>query len=265
MIFLANKPINISSNSYALKLGKKLGLKLGYSGTLDPFASGALLCADKKHAKLFRFLNLEPKVYEATIWLGAVSPSLDNENISFCSVKEPSLEQIIKAFTKYQGDITYTPPIFCAKKINGKRAYELARNGEKVELNECIMSVRAKFLHYNFPFISFRLSASKGTYVRSYAKLICDELGVKGTLSALRRLSEGGFKDFINYDAFGSVDLEENFYLGDINDLLLGKKLSLSDFKKQDYKTYKIDLGDCFSIIRLDEKIEYILNKVEKC
>ncbi|ULO02454.1 tRNA pseudouridine 55 synthase [Campylobacter sp. RM5004] len=265
MIFLANKPINISSNTYASKLGKKLGVKLGYSGTLDPFACGALLCADKKHAKLFRFLNLEPKVYEATIWLGASSPSLDNENISLTNVNELALEQIKVAFNKFQGDIKYTPPIFCAKKINGKRAYELARNGEEVVLSECVMSVKAELLHYNFPFISFRLSASKGTYVRSYAQLICDELGVVGTLSSLRRISEGEFKEFKKYDAYTSVDLEENEYLGDINDVLLGKKLSLNDFKYQEYKTYKIDLGECFSIIKLDEKIEYILNKVEKC
>lgn len=265
MIFLANKPINISSNSFASKLGKKLGLKLGYSGTLDPFASGALLCADKTHAKLFRFLNLEPKVYEATIWLGACSPSLDNENIVVQPVKEIDIEKIKNSFKKLQGNIDYIPPSFCAKKINGVKAYKLARAGEKVELKECSMNVKADFLHYNHPFISFRLIASKGTYVRSYAQLICKELNTIGTLSALKRISEGDFKEFKEYDAFKSVNLEINTYLGDLNDILLGKKLNKDDFKYQDKGIYKVDLNECFSIIKLDEKVEYILNKVKKC
>lgn len=265
MIFLANKPINISSNAYASKLGRKLNLKLGYSGTLDPFASGALLCADKKHAKLFRFLNLEPKVYEAVIWLGASSPSLDNENISLFETKELCENDIKNAFLKFRGSIKYTPPIFSAKKINGKKAYELARLGKKVELSECKMYVEPEFLHYIHPFIKFRLNTSKGAYVRSYAKMICDELGVIGTLSALKRLSEGDFKEYKEYDAFSMVNLEINEYLGDLNDILLGKKLDINNFSNKNYGVYKVDLGSCFSIIKLDEKIEYLLNKVEKC
>lgn len=264
MIFLANKPINISSNHFAQKLGRKLGLKLGYSGTLDPFASGALLMACKKHTKLFRFFNLEPKIYNATIWLGANSPSFDNENISLHNVEELNLKQLQDAFTHFQGSITYTPPKFCAKKINGKRAYELARNNEDFNLNPCVMNVKAKLLYYSHPFIKFELIASKGTYVRSYAQLICNYLNVVGTLSSLQRVSEGNFNKFKEYNAFDSVNLAENYYLGDIKDILLGKKLDISNFSNKKYGIYKINLGETFSIIEINDNISYLLNKIEK-
>lgn len=264
MIFLALKPINISSNNFATKLGKKLGVKLGYSGTLDPFASGALVMACKKHTKLFRFLNLEPKIYHATIWLGASSPSLDNENIVLTQVKELNFDDIKSAFDNFQGEIIYTPPKYCAKKINGIKAYNLARNNKDFELAPSKMNVKAKIIHYTHPFIKFELIASKGTYVRSYAKLICDYLKVNGTLSSLERISEGDFKECKTYDAFNSVNLEENNYIGDLNDLFLGKKLEISNFLNKNKGIYKIDLGKYFSIVEINENVEYILNQIEK-
>ena len=82
-IFVANKPSGMSSNHFLGRLKKKYGVKkAGFSGTLDPFASGCLIVAFGSYTKFFRFLDKSPKVYEATIWLGASSPSMDNENIS---------------------------------------------------------------------------------------------------------------------------------------------------------------------------------------
>lgn len=266
MIFLANKTINISSNAFVNKLSKKLNKKLGYSGTLDPFASGALLCACKKHTKLFRFLALDTKKYQACIWFGASSPSLDNENISLSNERKPSLDEIKKAFFTLQGQIIYTPPIFSAKKINGIRAYKLARENKEVKLKESIMYIKAKMLNYNYPFLSFELECNKGAYVRSYAQKICEFLNVKGTLSALRRLSEGAFNEFKEYDAYLSVALNECIYFKDKNDILLGKKLNLKDFNVKKDAFYKIDLGEKFAILRVQNgSIFYELNRIEKC
>ncbi|MBZ7996878.1 pseudouridine synthase family protein [Campylobacter canadensis] len=266
MIFLANKTINISSNNFVCKLSKQLHTKLGYSGTLDPFASGALLCACKKHTKLFRFLALDTKKYQACIWFGASSPSLDNENISLSDERRPSLDEINNAFLTLQGQINYIPPIFSAKKINGIRAYKLARENKEVKFKESTMFVKAKILNYNYPFLSFELECSKGAYVRSYAQKICEFLNIKGTLSALRRLSEGAFSEFKEYDAYLSVALKECFYSKDKSDILLGKKLDLNDFNVREDGFYKIDLGDYFAILKVqNNSIFYELNRIEKC
>ena len=95
-IFVANKPAGMSSNHFLGRLKRKYGVKkAGFSGTLDPFASGCLIVAFGSYTKFFRFLDKSPKVYEATIWLGASSPSMDNENITKISnVKELNLEKL---------------------------------------------------------------------------------------------------------------------------------------------------------------------------
>ena len=131
-IFVANKPAGMSSNHFLGRLKRKYGVKkAGFSGTLDPFASGCLIVAFGSYTKFFRFLDKSPKVYEATIWLGASSPSMDNENITEISnVKELNLEKLEAIRAELTGKISYIPPKFSAKHVNGTRAYKLARSGE---------------------------------------------------------------------------------------------------------------------------------------
>ena len=102
--------------------------KVGFSGTLDPFATGCLIVATGQYPKLFQYLKKTPKSYGATLWLGANSESLDTENIDSVKIIPKVNKDLIKETLKsLEGELTYYPPKFSAKKINGKRAYDLAR------------------------------------------------------------------------------------------------------------------------------------------
>jgi tRNA pseudouridine55 synthase len=135
-IFVVNKPIFTSSNHYLSRIKRKYKQKkAGFSGTLDPFASGCLIVAFGQYTKLFQFLKKTPKSYRTTIWLGAQSDSLDIENIT--SIEQTSkldIEKIKENLQDLIGSCTYLPPKYSAKRIDGKRAYDLARNNEEFAL-----------------------------------------------------------------------------------------------------------------------------------
>jgi len=157
-LLVAYKPSGIGSNKFLYTLKQKYqNKKAGFAGTLDPFAKGVLLVGFGSHTKLFRFLNKTPKKYRATLWLGAKSDSLDIEMIeSIEDVKEFSLEEVKAAVESLKGALEYEPPIFSAKRINGQRAYDLARAGKKVELNKInSMIYEIELLHYSHPFVTF--------------------------------------------------------------------------------------------------------------
>ena len=268
-LFVANKPSGISSNHFLGRLKRKYGVKSGgFSGTLDPFASGVLVVAFGSFTRFFRFFKKEPKVYKATLWLGASCISQDNENIDSVEVLSKFDESFLKEqISNLVGELTYTPPKFSAKKINGKRAYEMAREGIEFELKTGKMQVfSCKILHYMHPFLTFEIAVSEGGYIRSYGQLFAKKLGVKATLSALERLSEGDFK-FENEKALNPlefINLKENFYNGELSDIKLGKKLNLHDFKFSEFGQYIVNLGGEFAILEFgDNGVKYLLNKVK--
>ena len=243
--------------------------KVGFSGTLDPFATGCLIVATGQYTKLFQYLNKTPKSYKATLWLGANSPSLDIEKID--SIKEVASfnEEVIKdTLTSLQGKLTYYPPKFCAKKINGKRAYELARAGKKVELKTITSTIYdIKLLNYNHPFVHFEAKVSEGTYIRSLGALIADKLGVDGTLSSLHRVHEGQFY-YDNEKAlnpFTHLSLTSNVYTGDEMFMELGKKLGIEYFKVRNEGVYLIETSAFFSIIEIiNSEVKYRFNRIPK-
>ncbi|RUT51095.1 tRNA pseudouridine(55) synthase TruB [Campylobacter fetus] len=268
-LFVANKPSGISSNHFLSRLKRKYGVKkAGFSGTLDPFANGVLIIAFGAYTKLFNYLEKTPKTYVATLWLGANSQSLDNENIrSVCNLKPFAMDSIDIVMKDLQGKITYVPPKFSAKKIDGKRAYALARNGEEFEMKSSVMEIfNVKLIHYCHPFLSFEISLSEGAYVRSWANLFAKRLGVDGTLSALRRVSEGRFK-FENEKALDPLEflnLAKNSYLGDEDNIKDGKKLDINEFQIKTDGTYYLIFDNFFSIIKIENgAVSYCLNKVE--
>jgi tRNA pseudouridine55 synthase len=270
-LFVAYKPKGVVSNHFLSRLKRKYGVKkAGFSGILDPFASGCLIVAFGAYTKLFNYLNIEPKIYRATLWLGASSNSGDNENINQIHLP-PTLDeaQIKNALQNIQGKINYIPPKFSAKKIDGKRAYELARAGSEFELKECQMEVfSTKFISYCHPFITFDIAVSAGSYIRSYAQILAKNLGQIGTLSALERLSEGKFKfeNEIPLNPLEYLNLTKNSYKGDIKDIILGKKLKCSDFETSSDGEYLIELDDAFSIIKIEnQEVKYAINRMEKC
>ena len=133
---MVNKPPNIGSNRYLSKIKRRYSTKkAGFSGTLDPFAQGVLIVAFGQFTKLFQFLKKAPKSYRATLWLGAESETFDIEKVSRVELLEPfesvRIEEVLESL---QGDITYLPPKYSAKKINGQKAYDLARADKEVNL-----------------------------------------------------------------------------------------------------------------------------------
>ncbi|WP_373036481.1 tRNA pseudouridine(55) synthase TruB [Sulfurimonas sp.] len=271
-LFVAYKPTGIGSNIFLSQLKRKYNnKKAGFSGTLDPFAKGVLIIGFGSHTKLFRFLNKTPKTYRATLWLGAASDSLDTEMIENVEMLEEfDIEKVQKAVKSLEGELEYEPPIFSAKRINGQRAYDLARAGKEVKLNKINSTIyNTKLISYCHPFVTFEATVSEGTYIRSLGCIIAGRLGLEhGSLSALERLCEGQFKyeDEIALDIKKSLNIPQNFYLGDSDNLKYGRVLALEDLEIQEDGYYWLDNGDNISVINVENKtVKYELGRIYTC
>ncbi len=195
-ILLVNKPKGKTSFSLVATLRKLLDVqKIGHAGTLDPFATGVMvLLIGKECTRLSdRFLN-QDKEYIATLHLGIRTDSYDCTGITTdTNPLVPSEEQIFEVISHFQGTITQTPPMFSAKKVKGKKLYELARKGIEIERKEQQVTVDTKILHYEYPYLTLHISCSKGTYIRSMAEDIGLMLGSGAHLSDLCRTRSGPF------------------------------------------------------------------------
>jgi len=274
-LFVAYKPKGMVCNHFLSRLKRRYNdKKAGFSGTLDPFAQGVLIVAFGQFTKLFRFLKKAPKTYRATLWIGAHSPTLDTEKIERVEEVMPfhpdSIEIVMQSMV---GEITYVPPKYSAKKVDGKRAYALARDDKAFELHAITSQVYScSLVHYRHPFLTFEISISEGGYVRSMGAIIAQKLGFEGCLSALERLSEGVFvyegeKPLHPLDC---IDLPHNRYMGEAEDILLGRKLVIDNFEIHDEGIYQIVIDEVLSVIEIkDAKVGYVLNsfslKVPSC
>lgn len=271
-LFVAYKAAGMSSNQCLGRLKRKYQTKkAGFSGTLDPFAKGVLIVAFGGHTRLFRFLDKTPKTYRATLWLGAHSDTLDIEKVTHIdALPELELPALIAVLKSLEGTLEYLPPKYSAKKIDGRRAYDLARAGHTVALKTVTSTVYAiNLLHYRHPFVTFEATVSEGTYIRSLGKLICERLDLKGgALSALERLNEGQFR-YNNeqpIDIRSCLNIPQNRYLGDPQNIAFGRPLDIADFNVAEDGTYWIDNGTTISIVDIGGgNVKYILNKVEAC
>lgn len=201
---LVDKPLNWTSfdavNKLRWHLKKRLGvknIKVGHAGTLDPLATGLLVICVGKHTKLIEGLTNDSKTYTGTFLLGKTTPSFDleteyNSEQDVSGVTSEMIEAVRKTFIGEQDQV---PPLFSAKQIDGKRAYELARKGvEKVLKANRITISEFNVNTERFPEIDFEVTCSKGTYIRSIANDFGQKLGVGATLIALRRTRSGDFK-----------------------------------------------------------------------
>lgn len=202
-IVLIDKPAGWTSFDVVAKIRGKIranyreqGIKptkrqqrVGHAGTLDPFATGLLVVllgdATKKATE---FLKLD-KIYEAEVVLGQESTTGDPEGeLTSVSDKVPDLQEVELALAKFIGEITQTPPIFSAIKINGQRAYKLARDGKEVEIPKRTVAIHdIELLEYNYPSLKIRTHVGSGTYIRSLAVDIGAALGTGAYCRALRR------------------------------------------------------------------------------
>lgn len=167
----------------------KRQLKVGHAGTLDPFATGLLvILLGDATKKATEFLKLD-KVYEAEIILGQESTTGDPEG-EFTRVSDikPTTEDVERTLRTFVGDIRQRPPIFSAIKINGQRAYKLARDGKEVEIPERTVTIHSlELLDYAYPSLKIRTHVGSGTYIRSLAVDIGNALGTGAYCRGLRR------------------------------------------------------------------------------
>ena len=195
---LINKPSGPTSHDIVDAMREITGVKkIGHAGTLDPFASGLLILGVGREAtkKLSVFLK-ENKEYTAKIKLGAVSTTYDRDGEIRLVQSAESLPpaDIKKTLKKFIGEIEQVPPAFSAKKIKGKKLYELARAGIEVKLKPAPVVVYSiELLNYDWPFLETRVKCSSGTYIRSLARDIGRSLGCGGYLEELCRTKIGRF------------------------------------------------------------------------
>ena len=196
-ILLIDKPPGMTSFSVVAALRRRLGVKkIGHSGTLDPFATGLLvMLVGRNFTKLADSFISDDKEYKAILHLGVATDSYDSDGeIVANSDKRPSLEEVQEVISHFQGKIEQVPPMFSAKKIGGKRLYEMARKGLEVERKPCHVEVTTTLLRYKYPELEIHVTCSKGTYIRSIGHEIGTRLGSYAYLKALRRLRSGNFR-----------------------------------------------------------------------
>jgi tRNA pseudouridine55 synthase len=170
------------------------GTKIGHAGTLDPFATGVLVLLIGKATRLAEQFMSEPKQYEATVKLGATTPTLDPD-----SAETPtpgagliSLEQVRAILPRFVGRIEQQPPVYSALKVAGRPAYALAREGKPPQLASRIVDIYGiELVGFDLPLLRLRVDCGRGTYIRALARDMGETLGVGGYLTALRRTRVG--------------------------------------------------------------------------
>ena len=243
-LLVVNKEKDCTSRDVVNSVSKILGTKkVGHTGTLDPMATGVLVMCIGKCTKLVDMITCDEKEYVAGVKLGILTDTLDttgnvlkSESVNF------SRDEIVNVLKSMTGEYEQEVPIYSAVKINGKKLYEYARNGEKVELPKRMVNIKEieliSDIEYSNKTINFNIKClvSKGTYIRSLVRDIAKKLGTIGVMSSLKRTKQGKFT------------IEESY--------------TLSNIEKGNYKI--IDIGtyfkDMYKVIVDDKLKKEILN-----
>ena len=213
---LVDKPLDWTSFDVVAKVRgmvrAETGLKkpkVGHAGTLDPRATGLLLLLVGAYCKQAQDFSGLDKTYDATVFLGTESTTADSEGEkTVISERVPTSEEVHKAVQKHIGAIEQVPPQFSAKKVDGKRAYDIARSGKTVTLKAQKVTIHdINIQDYTYPELYITTRVSSGTYIRSLATSIGDELGVGAYLSALHRTHIGAYsvRDAVTIDTLAST------------------------------------------------------------
>jgi tRNA pseudouridine55 synthase len=191
-----NKPVGITSFDVVRSVMKICGTKkVGHTGTLDPLASGVLPICIGRATKIVDYIMEETKVYQAELMLGIKTDTYDREGkILSQKTVVVSEEAILQVVNSFLGEIYQEPPMFSALKVNGKRLYELARQGITIDRNMRKVNIyNLEILAISLPVVTFRVTCSKGTYIRSLCNDIGEKLGLGGTMWSLNRVQTGVF------------------------------------------------------------------------
>lgn len=197
-ILIINKPSDWTSFDVVAKVrGILKAKKVGHTGTLDPMATGVLVLCIGKATKLVSKITGMDKEYVAEITFGAASTTDDAKGtltLKNETGKEPTLPEIQATLKQFEGTFAQMPPDFSAKKIDGKRAYKLARAGKEVKLEPSEVTVhKIELLDYKYPVLKLRVQCGKGFYMRSLARDLGEKLSVGGYLSKLERTRVGQY------------------------------------------------------------------------
>ena len=238
-LIVINKPQNLTSRDVVNILNKKLNTKkIGHTGTLDPLATGVLVCLVGKYTKLVNLITAYDKEYIAQIKLGIKTDTLDitgniieeNNNINITK------KQILEVFKNFPKTYDQEVPIYSAKKVRGKKLYEYARSNIHITLPKTTVNIYSlELLDYTNNIITFKTTVSKGTYIRSLIKDICLKLNTIGTMNSLIRTKQGNFSitnsytlEDINNNNYHLLNIKEflNYPVIELPNLILNKVLN---------------------------------------
>lgn len=198
MLFNIIKPLGWTSFDVVKKIrGITKHKKVGHAGTLDPFATGVLIVGTQKDTKVLNKISSSFKVYDAILELGKSTDTLDVDGKITSEENVPRLDsqKIMLVLKSLKGKSTQIPPMYSAKKVNGRRLYQLARKGISIKRNPNEIHIKKiELLDYTKPLISFRVECSKGTYIRVLGKEIAKKLSTVGFLKSLNRIQVGNYK-----------------------------------------------------------------------
>ena len=274
-LIVVNKEKGKTSRNIVNELNIILGTKkIGHTGTLDPIASGVLVCVIGKYTKLVNILINDTKEYIAEIKLGISTDTLDiTGNIISTSIVDITKNDILKVFKYYKKSYLQEVPLYSSVHVNGKRLYNYARNNEEVILPKRKVTIyNLELISFINDIITFKVKVSKGTYIRSLIKDICNKLNIDGTMNNLIRIKQGNFtieesykiediknnnykllniKEFLDYKV---IELPDNL----INKVLNGNTISnifnidnrvIFTYKSKDIAIYEVDKKDLKPII----------------
>lgn len=231
-VLVVDKPVGLTSHDVVQMIRRGTGIRrAGHTGTLDPRASGVLVILIGPSVRLSEFVSASDKRYQATLRLGESTNTYDAEGTithssgNVLDITEEAFETLLK---KYEGEIEQTPPQFSAVKVQGRPAYESARKGEEVDIEPRMINVYSlELLEWAPPEVVIDVFCSSGTYVRSLANDLGEELGVGAHLIGLRRTKSG---EFTLRDAVSLRRLRESFDAGDWYQFLIPASEALADW-----------------------------------
>lgn len=241
-VLVIDKPVGMTSHDVVQIVRRGTGIRrVGHSGTLDPRASGVLVVLVGPAVRLSEYVSASDKRYQAIIRLGESTDTFDSEGtITKTSPVDFTEEQIAEALLQFEGTVEQVPPAYSAKKINGQKAYELARRGEEVELEAKEIDVyHLELLEWDPPEAIVDVYCSSGTYVRALANDLGEVLGCGGHLVGLRRTKSG---EFALRDAVQLRKLQQAFEDGTWYKYLIPAAEALNDWPSRELSFEEVDL-----------------------
>ena len=254
----------MTSFDVVAKVRKVFGSKVGHTGTLDPGATGVLVCAINKATKAINYLDVKNKTYVASMKLGQKTHTGDiwGDVLDEVSVPEITQEQVISVLETFVGTMSQRVPKVSAKKIDGKRSYDLVRQNQEVEqLYTDINILDIKFISMTADEISFEATVSNGTYIRTLCEDIAEKLGTIGTMSALERTVVGIYtlEDCVNLE-----DLSSETPLYDVKEAIVTPKIDCPELDMEIGHGKRIKLDTEYDEVMVDGGVHFAIYEREK-